>query len=68
MFDVLQLRGVAGGEYAALEAELAGFLDTGFGLRNAANFAGQANFAEENCSCVEDGFPAARRVSGFSTP
>jgi|SRR5678816_4224423 len=60
MFDILQLRGVTSGEYAALEAELAGFLDAGFGLRNAANFAGQANFAEEDRSCVEDSFAAAR--------
>jgi hypothetical protein len=47
MFDMFQLRGVARRQDAALETEFAGFLDSGFGLGDAADLSGQADFAEE---------------------
>ena len=60
MLDVFQLRDIARRQDAALEAELAGFFDPGFGLGNAANLAGKADFAEENRFRVDDIVPAAR--------
>ena len=48
MSDMFELDRVAGRQDAAFEAELAGFLDSGFSLGDAANFAGEADFAEEN--------------------
>ena len=60
MLDVLQLRHIARRQDAALEAELAGFFDPGFGLGNAANLAGKADFAEEDRFRVDDIVPAAR--------
>ena len=64
MLDVFELRGVARRQDAAFEAELAGFFDPRFGLRDAADFSGQADFAEENCFGIEDVFPAARSDGG----
>ena len=48
MLDVFQLRDIARRQDAAFEAELAGFFDARFGLGDAADFAGEADFAEEN--------------------
>ncbi len=64
MFDMFQLGNVAGRQYAAFEAEFTGFFDPGFGLGDAAHFAGEADFAEENCFGIEGGFAAARTNGG----
>src|SRR5262245_5703922 len=60
MLDVFQLRGVAAGQDAALEAELAGFFDACLGLRDAANFSGETDFTEKDRPRIEGVFPAAR--------
>jgi len=60
VLDMFQLRDIARRQDAALEAELAGFFDAGFGLGNAANLAGKADFAKEDRFRVDDIVPAAR--------
>ena len=64
MRDMFELDRVAGRQDAAFEAELAGFLDSGFSLGDAADFAGEADLAEKNGFGIEDRFAAARRDGG----
>src|SRR5688500_5242091 len=64
MFDMFQLRAVAGGKNAALKAELSGFLDAGFRWRYAPNLSGQTDFSEKNRFRIENVLAAARCDSG----